>query len=216
MELKKDETKKVETKKEETKKEETKKEEIKKEETKKEETKKEETKKEELIKKKKEEKKEKKEKKIEKAKVRLYRFLSGENFRGKMINFCNENCDSFTRKEENTHEQGKLFEDFRKIINDSLEEFCKEKKISDDIFLEAVEKGINDDKKEIKDHFLRLNSINSFNYFKDLMIKTLDYNEEKRRKKEEEERIKREKEEEERKRKEEEERLRKLKEEEER
>ena len=94
---------------------------------------------------KKEEKKEKKEKKIEKAKIRLYRFLCGENFRGKMKNFCNENYVSFTRKEENTHEQGKIFEDFRKIINDSLEEFCKEKKISDDIFLEAVEKGINDD-----------------------------------------------------------------------
>ena len=95
--------------------------------------------------------------------------VSSPEFRNQIKDFIDQNCTNFLDIEENTFEQGGLFNEFTMLIDNLLEKLCKESKITEEMFLLAAKKGLEDDKN--KKYFEQLIAFNNFNYFKAMMTK---------------------------------------------
>ena len=63
--------------------------------------------------------------------------IKSPEFRNPIKDFIDENCSSFIGVDENTFEQGALFNEFTLLIENLLETLCKENNISEEMFLFA-------------------------------------------------------------------------------
>ena len=98
--------------------------------------------------------------------------ISSPEFRNPIKDFIDENCDSFVGSEENTLEQGKIFKNFIEFIDSLLESFIIEIGISEEMFILAAKKGIENPKNKMhKKYILQLISFINYLYFKNLMTK---------------------------------------------
>ncbi len=98
--------------------------------------------------------------------------ISSPEFRNPIKDFIDENCDSFVGSEENTLEQGKIFKNFIEFIDSLLASFIIEIGISEEMFILAAKKGIENPKNKMhKKYILQLISFTNYLYFKNLMTK---------------------------------------------
>jgi len=98
--------------------------------------------------------------------------ISSPEFRNPIKDFIDENCDSFVGLEENTLEQGKIFKNFIEFIDSLLASFIIEIGISEEMFILAAKKGIENPKNKMhKKYILQLISFTNYLYFKNLMTK---------------------------------------------
>lgn len=93
--------------------------------------------------------------------------ITSPTFRTPIKNFIDENCSSFTEVSENTFEQGGLFKEFVALIENLLNSALRDNGIPDEMFLNASQKGLNDEK--YKKYFVQLIEFSNYNYFKKLM-----------------------------------------------
>jgi hypothetical protein len=95
--------------------------------------------------------------------------VKSPEFRNPIKDFIDENCSTFIDVSENTFEQGALFNEFTQLIDNLLDSLCKENNISEEMFLLASKKGLEDSKN--KKYFEQLIAFNNYSYFKNLMTK---------------------------------------------
>ena len=95
--------------------------------------------------------------------------VSSPEFRNKIKDFIDDNCSIFLDIEENTFQQGGLFNEFTMLVDNLLDQLCKDSNISEEMFLLAAKKGLNDEKN--KKYFEQLIAFNNYNYFKSMMTK---------------------------------------------
>ena len=95
--------------------------------------------------------------------------VSSPEFRNKIKDFIDENCSHFLDIEENTFQQGGLFNEFIMLVDNLLEKLCKDSQITEEMFLLAAKKGLEDEKN--KKYFEQLIAYNNYNYFKSIMTK---------------------------------------------
>ena len=95
--------------------------------------------------------------------------VSSPEFRNPIKNFIDENCGIFFDVDENTFEQGGLFNEFTMLVDNLLDKLCKDSKISEEMFLLSAKKGLEDEKN--KKYFEQLIAFNNYNYFKSMMTK---------------------------------------------
>lgn len=95
--------------------------------------------------------------------------ISSKSFRDPIKYFIDENCSSFIGVNENTFEQGELFNEFTQFIDNLLDDVLNEGHLSKEMFLLAAKKGLNDQK--YKKHFEQLIAFSNYNYFKSMMTK---------------------------------------------
>ena len=103
----------------------------------------------------------------------IYNWLSARitspEFRNIIKDFIDENCSSFIDVDENTFEQGQLFNEFTQLIENLLNDVLEESQISQEKFLEAAQRGLSDPK--YKKYYEQLISFSDYNYFKSLMCR---------------------------------------------
>ena len=103
----------------------------------------------------------------------IYRYvakrISGPSFRNPLKNFIDENCITFIDVDENTFEQGQLFKELNQLLENLLQEVLKEGDLTQEDFLVAAEKGINDPK--YKKYFNQVINFGDYNFFKSIMTK---------------------------------------------
>ena len=103
----------------------------------------------------------------------VYNWLSARitspEFRNIIKDFIDENCSSFIDVDENTFEQGQLFNEFTQLIENLLNDVLEESQISQEKFLEAAQRGLSD--KKYKKYYEQLISFSDYNYFKSLMCR---------------------------------------------
>ena len=80
--------------------------------------------------------------------------IKSPTFRNIIKDFIDENCSLFIDIEENTFQQGELFNEFTQLIENLLTDLLKEGGISQEQFLSAAEKGLED--KKYKKYFEQL------------------------------------------------------------
>jgi len=98
--------------------------------------------------------------------------ISSPEFRNPIKDFIDENCDSFVGSEENTLDQGKIFKNFIEFIDSLLASFIIEIGISEEMFILAAKKAIENPKNKMhKKYILQLISFTNYLYFKNLMTK---------------------------------------------
>jgi hypothetical protein len=95
--------------------------------------------------------------------------IKSPTFRNIIKDFIDENCSLFIDIEENTFQQGELFNEFTQLIENLLTDLLKEGGISQEQFLSSAEKGLED--KKYKKYFEQLLKFSDYNYFKNLMTK---------------------------------------------
>ena len=95
--------------------------------------------------------------------------IKSPEFRNPIREFIDENCSSFIGVEENTFEQGGLFQEFVLLIENYLESALKNLGITDEMFCLAAKKGL--EQPNDKKYFEQLISFTNYNYFKNLMTK---------------------------------------------
>ena len=94
--------------------------------------------------------------------------ITGPNFRNPIKDFMDENCTVFTEAEENTFEMGGYYNEFLKLLENLLNKIKKELNITEDQFLEIMNRGLNDPK--YKRYFQQLINFNNYQYFKKIMV----------------------------------------------
>ena len=99
----------------------------------------------------------------------LVKKITSKVFRNPIKQFIDENCQSFIGVEENSFEQGELFNEFTLLIENLLEDVLKEGNISEEMFTLACKRGLDDEKS--KKYFEQIISFSNFNYFKSMMTK---------------------------------------------
>ena len=95
--------------------------------------------------------------------------ISGPSFRNPLKNFIDENCTTFIDVDENTFEQGQLFKELNQLLENLLDEVLKEGELTQEDFLKAAEKGIED--KKYKKYFNQVINFGDYNFFKSIMTK---------------------------------------------
>lgn len=95
--------------------------------------------------------------------------ITSPSFRSPIKNFIDENCGIFTEIDENTFQQGGLFKEFVELIENLLSSAMKDYCITDEMFLSASQKGLENPKH--KKYFEQLIAFNDYNYFKNMMTK---------------------------------------------
>ncbi len=106
---------------------------------------------------------------VEKIYQYILKKVSSPEFRNPIKNFIDENCTYFLDVDENTFQQGGLFNEFVMLVDNLLEKLCSDSKISEEMFLLAAKKGLEDEKN--KKYFEQLIAYNNYNYFKSIMTK---------------------------------------------
>ena len=95
--------------------------------------------------------------------------ISSPEFRNPIKNFIDENCSSFIDVDENTFQQGALFNEFTQLVDNLLEKMLKKCNLTEEQFILASKKGLENEKH--KKYFEQLIAFNNYNYFKNVMTK---------------------------------------------
>lgn len=95
--------------------------------------------------------------------------ISSPEFRNPIKNYIDENCGSFIDVQENTFQQGALFNEFTQLVDNLLDKVLKECGLTEEQFLLASKKGLENEKH--KKYFEQLISFNNYEYFKSMMTK---------------------------------------------
>ena len=90
-------------------------------------------------------------------------------FRLLIKDFIDDNCSCFIDVDENTFQQGQLFNEFTQLIENLLNDLLIEGGLSQEQFLAAAERGLEDQK--YKKYFDQIINFSDYNYFKSLMTK---------------------------------------------
>lgn len=95
--------------------------------------------------------------------------IASPSFRIIIKDFIDDNCSFFIDVEENTFQQGQLFNEFNQLLENLLSDLLVEGGITQEQFLTAAEKGLSDDK--YKKYFDQILNLSDYNYFKKIMTK---------------------------------------------
>lgn len=99
----------------------------------------------------------------------IVEIVSCPEFTRPIKNWIDKNCDSFYGLEENTIEQLELHKQFIKFVEDHLDTSLKNCEITNEKFLLAAKKALNDPKNS--KYFDHLISFTNYNFFKGMMTK---------------------------------------------
>ena len=99
----------------------------------------------------------------------LAKKITSPSFRNIIKDFIDDNCSLFIDVDENTFQQGQLFNEFTQLIENILGDLLTEGGITQEQFLAAAERGLND--KKYKKYFDQLLNFSEYNYFKKMMTK---------------------------------------------
>ena len=103
----------------------------------------------------------------------IYNFIaykiSCPEFRSIIKDFIDKNCSTFIDIEENSHEQGKIFNEFNEMIEKLLNNILLECQINESEFLKIFEKGKKD--KIYHKYFRQIQNFQNYNFFKAVMVK---------------------------------------------
>ena len=95
--------------------------------------------------------------------------VSGPSFRNIIKDFIDDNCSLFIDIEENTFQQGQIFNEFNQLLENILGDVLEEGGLSQEQFLEAAQRGLED--KKYKKYFDQLLNFSDYNFFKRCMTK---------------------------------------------
>ena len=95
--------------------------------------------------------------------------VSCPEFRNPIKNFIDENCSTFVDIDENSFEQGHLFNEMNLLIENLLKDVLEEGQITQEDFLKAAERGITD--KKYKKYFNQIINFGDYTFFKSVMTK---------------------------------------------
>ena len=95
--------------------------------------------------------------------------ISSPGFRNIMKDFIDDNCNIFIDVDENTFQQGQLFNEFNQLLENLLSDLLVEGGLTQEQFLLAAEKGLSDEK--YKKYFDQILNLSDYNYFKKVMTK---------------------------------------------
>ena len=95
--------------------------------------------------------------------------ISGPSFRNIIKDFIDDNCSMFIDIEENTFQQGQIFNEFNQLLENILNDVLEEGGLSQEQFLEAAQRGLED--KKYKKYFDQLLNFSDYNFFKKCMTK---------------------------------------------
>ena len=95
--------------------------------------------------------------------------ISCPHFRNPIKNFIDENCSTFVDIDENSFEQGQLFNEMNLLIENLLQDVLEEGQITQEDFLKAAERGIED--KKYKKYFNQIINFGNYTFFKSIMTK---------------------------------------------
>ena len=95
--------------------------------------------------------------------------ITNPSFRNIIKDFIDDNCSTFIDIDENTFQQGQLFNEFTQLIENLLNDVLAEGGISQEQFLTAAERGLSDTK--YKKYYDQMLNFGDYNYFKKLMTK---------------------------------------------
>ena len=97
------------------------------------------------------------------------RKVSGPSFRNIIKDFIDDNCSLFIDIEENTFQQGQIFNEFNQLLENILSDVLEEGGLTQEQFLEAAQRGLED--KKYKKYFDQLLNFGDYNFFKRCMTK---------------------------------------------
>ena len=95
--------------------------------------------------------------------------ITSPGFRNIIKDFIDDNCSLFIDVDENTFQQGQLFNEFQQLIENLLSDLLVEGGITQEQFLEAAERGLGDNK--YKKYFEQILKFSDYNFFKGIMTK---------------------------------------------
>ena len=95
--------------------------------------------------------------------------VSCPQFRNPIKNFIDENCSTFIDIDENSFEQGQLYNEMNQLIENLLDDVLKEGQITQEDFLKAAERGMED--KKYKKYFNQIINFQNYTFFKSVMTK---------------------------------------------
>ena len=95
--------------------------------------------------------------------------VSCPEFRNPIKNFIDENCSTFVDIDENSFEQGQLFNEMNLLLENLLKDVLEEGQISQEDFLKAAERGTTD--KKYKKYFNQIINFGDYTFFKSVMTK---------------------------------------------
>lgn len=95
--------------------------------------------------------------------------ISNKEFRDVIKKYIDDNCLKFMDEEENSHEQGNIFNAFNNMVEKLLNSILKEGNITQEEFLAASERGINDPK--YQKLFYQIIYFGNYPFFKCIMTK---------------------------------------------
>ena len=95
--------------------------------------------------------------------------ISGPSFRNIIKDFIDDNCSLFIDIEENTFQQGQIFNEFNQLLENILGDVLQEGGLSQEQFLEAAQRGLED--KTYKKYFDQLLNFSDYTFFKRIMTK---------------------------------------------
>ena len=95
--------------------------------------------------------------------------VSSPSFRNIIKDFIDDNCISFVDVDENSFQQGQLFNEFNQLLENLLSDLLIEGCITQEQFLVAAERGLSDDK--YKKYFEQILNFSDYTYFKKVMTK---------------------------------------------
>ncbi len=95
--------------------------------------------------------------------------VSCPEFRNPIKNYIDENCSTFVDIDENSFEQGQLFNEINLLIENLLKDVLEEGQITQEDFLKAAERGMED--KKYKKYFNQIINFGNYTFFKSVMTK---------------------------------------------
>ena len=95
--------------------------------------------------------------------------VSSPEFRNPIKNFIDENCSTFVDIDENSFEQGQLFNEMNLLLENLLKDVLDEGQITQEDFLKAAERGVTD--KKYKKYFNQIINFGDYTFFKSVMTK---------------------------------------------
>ena len=103
----------------------------------------------------------------------IYNFISYKiscpEFRNQLKDYIDKNCSTFIDVDENSHEQGNIFNKFNKLIEKLFDNILRECQITELQLLEVFEKGKKD--KIYHKYFNQIQNFQNYNFFKAIMVK---------------------------------------------
>ena len=95
--------------------------------------------------------------------------ISCPKFRNPIKNYIDENCSTFVDIDENSFEQGQLFNEMNQLIENLLNDVLAEGQLTQEDFLKAAERGMED--KKYKKYFNQLINFQNYVFFKSVMTR---------------------------------------------